>query len=110
MLQRPIDFGADVVVNFQNKWLGEHGIGEVVVDSGKLDWKSEKFPLMIGSDSSYDGLQWAHGLPSQLAPLTYILHMRTVPLRNLRACFSPDNAWMFLQGLETAATAHRTGL
>ena len=112
LLQRSIDFGADVVVNFLKKWQGGHGtsIGEVVVDSGKFDWKSEKFPLMIGPDSSYDGLRWAHDLPPDLAPLAYILHMRTVPLRNLRACISPDNAWMFLLGIETAATAHGTAL
>ena len=110
VLQRSIDFGADVIVNFQKNWLGGHGIGEVVVDSGKLDWKSEYFPLMIEPDSSYDGLRWAHDLPPELAPLAYILHMRTVPLRYLRACISPDNAWMFLQGLETVATAHGTAL
>ncbi len=42
-----------------------------------------------------------HDLPEPLAPLAFILRMRTVPLRNLGACISPDNAWMFLQGIET---------
>jgi O-acetylhomoserine (thiol)-lyase len=103
VLQRAIDFGADVVVNSLTKWLGGHGtgIGGVVVDSGKFDWKSDKFPLMVEPDSSYGGLRWAHDLPDELAPLAYILRMRTVPLRNLGACISPDNAWMFLQGIET---------
>ncbi|MEO0490814.1 MAG: PLP-dependent transferase, partial [Cyanobacteria bacterium J06659_2] len=46
------------------------------------------------------GLRFAHDL-GDLAPLAYILRMRLVPLRNLGACISPDNAWMFLQGIET---------
>ena len=103
VLQRAIEFGADIVVNSLTKWLGGHGtgIGGVVVDSGKFDWKSDKFSLMVEPDSSYGGLRWAHDLPDELAPLAYILRMRTVPLRNLGACISPDNAWMFLQGIET---------
>ena len=52
-------------------------------------------------DNSYHGLRWGHDLPEMLAPLAYILRMRTVPLRNLGACISPDNSWMFLQGIET---------
>jgi O-acetylhomoserine (thiol)-lyase len=52
-------------------------------------------------DGSYHGLRWGHDLPGPLAPLAYILRMRTVPLRNLGACISPDNSWMFLQGIET---------
>ena len=101
-LQRPIEHGADVVVHSLTKWMGGHGtgIGGVVVDSGTFDWKSEKFPLMNEPDSSYHGIRWAHDL-GDLAPLAYILRMRVIPLRNLGACISPDNAWMFLQGLET---------
>lgn len=103
VLQRCIEFGADIVVNSLTKWLGGHGtgIGGVVVDSGKFDWKDEKFALMNEPDSSYGGLRWAHDLPDELAPIAYLLRMRTVPLRNLGACTSPDNAWMFLQGIET---------
>ena len=71
-----------------------------MVDSGKFDWKSDKFPLMNEPDSSYQGVRWAHDL-GDLAPLAYILRMRVIPLRNLGACISPDNAWMFLQGIET---------
>mmetsp|Transcript_13803 Transcript_13803/g.42021 ORF Transcript_13803/g.42021 Transcript_13803/m.42021 type:complete len:195 (-) Transcript_13803:438-1022(-) len=46
-------------------------------------------------------MRWGIDLPEMLAPLAFILRMRTVPLRNLGACISPDNSWMFLQGLET---------
>ena len=101
-LQRPIEFGADVVVHSLTKWMGGHGtgIGGIVVDSGNFDWKSDRFPLMNEPDSSYHGIRWAHDL-GDLAPLAYILRMRVIPLRNLGACITPDNAWMFLQGIET---------
>ncbi len=103
-LQRPIDFGADIVVYSLTKWLGGHGtgIGGIVVDAGKFNWNNpEKFPLMTEPEPSYHGLRWATDLPESLAPIAYLLRMRTVPLRNLGACISPDNAWIFLQGIET---------
>ena len=101
-LQRPIEHGADIVVHSLTKWLGGHGagIGGIVVDSGKFNWQSDKFPLMVEPEPSYHGVRWAHDL-GELNPLAYILRMRVVPLRNLGACISPDNAWMFLQGIET---------
>ncbi|MEM9089452.1 MAG: O-acetylhomoserine aminocarboxypropyltransferase/cysteine synthase family protein [Cyanobacteria bacterium P01_F01_bin.53] len=101
-LLRPLEHGADIVVHSLTKWLGGHGtgIGGIVVDSGKFDWTSGKFPLMSEPESSYHGLRWAHDL-GPLAPLAYILRMRLIPLRNLGACISPDNAWIFLQGIET---------
>ncbi len=101
-LQRPIEQGADIVVHSLTKWMGGHGtgIGGIVVDSGTFDWKSKKVPLMNDPDSSYHGIRWAHDL-GDLAPLAYIMRMRVIPLRNLGACISPDNAWMFLQGIET---------
>jgi O-acetylhomoserine (thiol)-lyase len=104
-LLRPIEHGADIVVHSLTKWLGGHGngIGGIVVDSGKFDWKGGKHPLLSEPDDSYHGVRYAHDLPPSLAPLAYILRMRLVPLRNLGACLSPDNAWQFLQGIETLA-------
>ncbi|MEE2725804.1 MAG: O-acetylhomoserine aminocarboxypropyltransferase/cysteine synthase family protein [Candidatus Latescibacterota bacterium] len=101
-LQRPIEHGADIVIHSLTKWLGGHGtgIGGIVVDSGKFDWQSDKFPLMVEPESSYHGVRWAYDL-GPLSPLAFILRMRVVPLRNLGACISPDNAWSFLQGIET---------
>ena len=101
-LQRPIEQGADIVIHSLTKWLGGHGtgIGGIVVDSGGFDWQSDKFPLMTEPEASYGGLRWAYDL-GDLLPLAFILRMRLVPLRNLGACISPDNAWMFLQGIET---------
>ena len=102
-LTRPIDHGADIVVHSLTKWLGGHGtsIGGIVIDSGKFNWAGGKHPLFDEPDGSYHGLRWAHDLPAPLAPLAYILRMRTGPLRNLGACLSPDNAWQSLQGIET---------
>jgi O-acetylhomoserine (thiol)-lyase len=102
-LERPIAFGADVVVHSLTKWMGGHGvgIGGIVVDSGAFPWNNGNFPLYDNPDTSYHGLRWGHDLPAPLAPLAFILRMRTVPLRNLGACISPDNAWLLLQGIET---------
>ena len=101
-LARTIEFGADIVVDSLTKWMGGHGtgIGGVVVDSGRFDWTDPKFTTMNEPDGSYHGLRYAHDL-GDLSPLAYILRMRLVPLRNLGAAIAPDNAWIFLQGLET---------
>ncbi|MGB6221700.1 O-acetylhomoserine aminocarboxypropyltransferase/cysteine synthase family protein [Haloferula sp.] len=102
-LTRPIDHGADIVVHSLTKWFGGHGtgLGGVVVDSGKFNWAGGRHPMFDEPDSSYHGLRWGHDLPDALAPLAYILRMRTVPLRNLGACIAPDNSWIILQGIET---------
>ena len=102
-LTRPIEHGADIVVHSLTKWLGGHGagIGGVVIDSGKFNWAGGRHPLFDDPDNSYHGLRWGHDLPAPLAPLAYILRMRTVPLRNLGTCIGPDNSWFLLQGIET---------
>jgi O-acetylhomoserine (thiol)-lyase len=101
-LIRPIEHGADIVIHSLTKWIGGHGtaIGGIVVDSGKFNWKDPKFSLYNEPDGGYHGLRFAHDL-GPLAPLAFILRMRLIPLRNLGAAISPDNAWIFLQGLET---------
>lgn len=101
-LTRPIDHGADIVIHSLTKWMGGHGtaIGGIAVDSGKFNWNSEKFPLMVQPDPSYHGVRWATDI-GPLCPIAFAIRMRVIPLRNLGACISPDNAWMFLQGIET---------
>jgi O-acetylhomoserine (thiol)-lyase len=103
-LLRPIEHGADVVVHSLTKWIGGHGtaIGGAVVDSGRFDWTEAKFALYNEPEPSYHGLRFAHDL-GPMNPIAFALRMRLVPLRNLGACLSPDNAWMALQGLETLA-------
>ncbi|WLT32703.1 O-acetylhomoserine aminocarboxypropyltransferase/cysteine synthase family protein [Geothrix sp. PMB-07] len=102
-LLQSIKHGADIVVNSLTKWIGGHGtgIGGIITDSGTFDWTSGRHPLFTEPDPNYHGLHWAFDLPDSLSPLAYILRARTVPLRNLGAAISPDNAWLFLQGLET---------
>lgn len=102
-LIRPIEHGADIVIHSLTKWLGGHGtaIGGIVVDSGNFKWKDNpRFDLYNKPDSSYHGLRWGHDL-GDLTPIAFALRFRTVPLRNLGACISPDNAWAILQGIET---------
>ncbi len=101
-LLQSISHGADIVVNSVTKWIGGHGtgLGGVVVDAGTFDWTDPKFKLYNEPDPSYHDLRYAHDL-GDLNPIAYIMRMRLVPLRNLGACISPDNAWLFLQGLET---------
>ncbi len=101
-LLRPFEHGADIVCHSLTKWMGGHGvgIGGIVVDSGKFDWTDPKFKLYNEPDKSYHDIRYAHDL-GDLNPLAFIMRMRLVPLRNLGACISPDNAWMFLQGIET---------
>ena len=103
-LFRPIDHGAHIVIHSLTKWIGGHGtaLGGMVVDSGRFDWTHPKFRLYNEPDPSYHGLRYAHDL-GDLNPLAFILRMRVVPLRNLGACISPDNAWLILQGIETLA-------
>ena len=103
-LLKSFDHGADIVINSLTKWMGGHGtgIGGIVIDSGKFDWTDPKFKLYNEPDPSYHGLRYAHDL-GDLNPVAFIMRLRLVPLRNLGACISPDNSWIFLQGLETLA-------
>jgi O-acetylhomoserine (thiol)-lyase len=103
-LLQTINYGADIVVNSATKWIGGHGtgIGGLVIDAGKFNWRDSKFALFNEPDESYMGIRFAHDL-GDMNPIAFILRMRLVALRNLGACISPDNAWLFLQGLETLA-------
>ncbi len=100
---RPMADGADIVIHSLSKWIGGHGaaIGGAVIDSGRFDWKNSNVPAFTEPDPNYHGLRWSLDLPAELSPIAFALRFRTVPLRNLGACLSPDNSWIFLQGLET---------
>ncbi len=101
-LFKPIEHGADVVIHSLTKWMGGHGtgIGGIVVDAGRFDWTDPKFKIYNEPDDSYHGLRYAHDL-GDFNPVAFALRMRLVPLRNLGAAISPDNCWIFLQGIET---------
>ena len=102
-LLKTIDLGADIVINSLTKWLGGHGsgLGGIITDAGRFNWKAGRHPLFTEPDNNYHGLRWAIVLPAPLAPIAFALRVRTVPLRNLGACISPDNSWIFIQGIET---------
>lgn len=102
-LLRSIEHGATIVINSLTKWMGGHGttIGGIVTDAGTFDWSDPKFIQFTRNDPNYHGLRWALDLPPELTRIAFALRLRTVPLRNLGACLSPDAAWTLLQGLET---------
>jgi O-acetylhomoserine (thiol)-lyase len=102
-LLQTIEAGADIVINSLTKWIGGHGsaIGGSITDSGRFNWNTGRHPLFTLPDANYHGLRWAIDLPPALAPIAFALRVRTVPLRNLGASISPDNAWIILQGIET---------
>ncbi len=103
-LLNPIEHGADVVIHSLTKWICGHGtaVGGAVIDAGRFDWTDPKFATFNKPDTSYHGLRYAHDL-GNLSSAAFTVRMRLVQLRNLGACLSPDNIWMFLQGLETLA-------
>jgi O-acetylhomoserine (thiol)-lyase len=99
-LVRPIEWGADIVINSATKFLGGHGtsIGGVIVDSGKFDWAaSGRFKNFTEPDPSYHGLSYTEAF----GPLAFILKARVQGLRDTGAALSPFNAFLLLQGIET---------
>lgn len=99
-LVRPIEHGADIVVNSATKFLGGHGttIGGVIVDAGKFDWAaSGRFKEFTEPDPSYHGLSYTQAF----GPLAFILKARVQGLRDTGAALSPFNAFLLLQGIET---------
>jgi O-acetylhomoserine (thiol)-lyase len=99
-LVRPIEWGADIVVNSATKFLGGHGtsIGGIIVDAGKFDWAaSGRFKEFTEPDPSYHGLSYT----KTFGPLSFILKCRIQGLRDTGASLSPFNAFLILQGIET---------
>jgi O-acetylhomoserine (thiol)-lyase len=96
---RPIEWGADIVIHSATKWIGGHGttIGGIVVDGGKFDWNSEKFPGFTEPDRSYNGIRYA----TDVGEAAFITKLRVQLLRDFGSCLSPQNAFLLLQGLET---------
>jgi len=101
-LLRPFEHGVDIIVYSATKFIGGHGtsIGGLIVDSGKFDWTSGRFPLITDPEPSYHGLEFVEAL-KPLGNVAYILKARVTLLRDIGAALSPFNAWLFLQGLET---------
>jgi O-acetylhomoserine (thiol)-lyase len=100
-LIKPINWGADVVVNSLTKYMGGHGnsLGGVIVDGGEFPWAEypEKFHMLNEPEASYHGVVYTEALGAA----AYIGRVRTVALRNTGSSISPMNAFMILQGMET---------
>lgn len=101
VLCRPIDFGADIVIQALTKYMGGHGttIAGAIIDSGKFPWaeNAERFPLLNIPDVSYHGVVYT----KDFGPAAFIARCRVVPLRNMGAALSPFNAFLIMQGMET---------
>ena len=99
ILEHPIRYGADVVIHSLSKWIGGHGagIGGVVIDAGKFNWNSPRFPLYTEPDAGYHGIQWGPAIGAA----AFITRLRTVGLRNQGPTLAPDANWIFLQGVES---------
>ncbi|SER89470.1 O-acetylhomoserine sulfhydrylase [Gracilibacillus ureilyticus] len=98
-LCKPIAWGADIVVHSATKWIGGHGtsIGGIVVDGGRFNWNSDKFPGFTEPDETYHGIRFG----IDIGPPAFAIKFRVQLLRDIGACLSPQNAFYFLQGLET---------
>lgn len=100
---KAIEHGADIVINSLSKWMGGQGtsIGGIITDAGNFDWKNSNHELFTKPDKNYHDIRWAYDAPESLQDIVFAVRARFVPLRNLGAVLSPDNAWQFLLGLET---------
>ncbi|PQE29780.1 O-acetylhomoserine (thiol)-lyase protein [Rutstroemia sp. NJR-2017a WRK4] len=98
---RPIDHGADIVVQSATKWIGGHGttIGGVVVDAGKFDWgkHGKRFPEMVEPSEGYHGMKFWE----TFGPATFAVRVRVEILRDLGSSLNPFAAFQLIQGLET---------
>jgi O-acetylhomoserine/O-acetylserine sulfhydrylase len=104
-LFRPIEHGANVVVESTTKWIGGHGtsIGGVIIDGGNYNWGNGKYPQFTEPSEGYHGLVFADvfGIDGPFGNIQYIIRARVEGLRDFGASQSPFNAWLTIQGLET---------
>ncbi|MDX8045082.1 aminotransferase class I/II-fold pyridoxal phosphate-dependent enzyme [Gracilibacillus sp. S3-1-1] len=96
---KPISWGADIVVHSATKWIGGHGtsIGGVVIDGGRFNWNTERFPGFTEPDETYHGIRFG----IDIGPAAFATKLRVQLLRDIGPSLSPQNAFYFLQGLET---------
>lgn len=98
-LNRPIEWGADVVVHSATKFLGGHGttLGGVVVESGRFDWAGDRFPLFDQPVPSYGGLNWQ----GNFGEYAFLTRLRAEQLRDIGPALAPHSAFLLAQGVET---------
>ncbi|MCR8556819.1 O-acetylhomoserine aminocarboxypropyltransferase/cysteine synthase [Mucilaginibacter sp. BJC16-A38] len=104
-LFRPIEHGANVVVESTTKWIGGHGtsIGGVIVDGGNYNWGNGKFPQFTEPSEGYHGLVFADvfGIGGPFGNIQFIIRARVEGLRDFGPSQSPFNSWLTIQGIET---------
>jgi len=106
-LFRPLEHGANVVVESSTKWIGGHGtcIGGVIVDGGNYNWGNGKFPQFTEPSEGYHGLKFwevfGEGNPLGLPNVAFAIRARVEGLRDFGSSQSPFNSFLLLQGLET---------
>lgn len=106
-LFRPIEHGANVVVESATKWIGGHGtsIGGVIVDAGNFNWGNGKFPQFSEPSEGYHGLNFwetfGEGNPLGLPNIAFAIRARVEGLRDYGPAISPFNSFQLIQGLET---------
>lgn len=104
-LFRPIEHGANVVVESATKWIGGHGtsIGGIIVDGGNFDWGNGKFPQFSEPSDGYHGLVFSDvfGVNGPFGNIAFIIKARVEGLRDFGPTISPFNSFLLLQGLET---------
>lgn len=104
-LFRPIEHGADIVVESATKWIGGHGtsIGGVIVDAGTYNWGNGKFPGFTEPSDGYHGLKFwdVFNFDSPFGNIGFIIKARVEGLRDIGPAISPFNSFLLLQGLET---------
>ena len=100
-LFRPLEHGADIVVESATKFIGGHGttLGGIIIDGGRFDWKAnaDRYPTIAQPDPSYHGAVFA----DVAGKTAFVTRIRAVLLRDMGACISPLSAWILLQSLET---------
>lgn len=104
---KPIEHGANIVVESATKWIGGHGtsIGGVIIDGGNYNWGNGKFPQFTEPSEGYHGLKFwdvfGEGNPLGLPNIAFIIRARVEGLRDFGASQSPFNAFLLIQGIET---------
>lgn len=104
-LFRPLEHGANIVVESATKWIGGHGtsIGGVIVDGGNYNWGNGKFPQFSEPSEGYHGLVFSDvfGADGPFGNIQFIIRARVEGLRDFGPSQSPFNSFLLLQGLET---------
>jgi len=104
-LFKPLEHGANIVVESATKWIGGHGtsIGGVIIDGGNYNWGNGKFPQFSEPSAGYHGLVFSDvfGIGGPFGNIQFIIRARVEGLRDLGPALSPFNSFLLLQGLET---------